>query len=126
MVAKDIMTTQVMTVQPSTSIKEAMKLLIGIEISGLIVADDQRNILGVLTEKDLMVAYDFLKDLKAPIKDYMNTNLITVTEDTTIEEISTILVQGDIRRVPVVKDGKVVGVISRRDILKAILKSHEK
>lgn len=124
MVAKDIMTTQVMTVKAETSIKEAMKLLVGIEISGLIVTDDQNNIVGVVTERDLMVAYDFLKEIKAPIKDYMNTHILSVTEDTPIDEISKLLVQGDIRRVPVLRDNKVVGLISRRDILKSILKTH--
>jgi CBS domain-containing protein len=126
MIAKDIMTTQVMTVKSDTSIKEAMKLLVGIEISGLIVTDDQNNIVGVVTERDLMVAYDFLKELKAPLRDYMNTHILSVVEDTPVEEISKLLVQGDIRRVPVLKDSKVVGVISRRDILKCILKNHDK
>ena len=126
MQAKDIMTTQVMTVKPETLIKDAMKLLVGIEISGLIVADDQNNIIGVITERDLMMAYDILKDTKAPIRDYMNTSIMSVAEDTPMEEISKLLVQGDIRRVPVVKDGKILGVISRRDILKWILKTQEK
>ena len=126
MIARDIMTTQVMTVQPTTTIKEAMKLLVGIEISGLIVTDQDANILGVVTERDLMVAFDFLQEIKAPIRDYMNTHIVSVTEETPVEEISKLLVQGDIRRVPVVKDNKVIGVISRRDILKCILKTHDK
>ncbi len=126
MFAKDIMTTQVMTVEPTTTIKEAMKLLVGIEISGLIVLDANAEIVGVVTEKDLIVAYEFLKEIKAPIKDYMNTHIISVSEDTQVEEISKLLVQGDIRRVPVLKGKKVVGVISRRNILKAILKMQEK
>jgi CBS domain-containing protein len=126
MTAKDIMTTQVMTVKADTSIKDAMKLLVGIEISGLIVTDEQNNIVGVVTERDLMVAYDFLKEIKAPLRDFMNTQILSVGEDTPVEEISNLLVQGDIRRVPVLKDNKVVGVISRRDILKSILKAHDK
>ena len=126
MLAKDIMTTQVMTVEPTTTIREAIKLLVGLEISGLIVLDTHGDIIGVVTERDLIVAHDFLKELKAPIKDYMNTHLISVTESTPVEEISRLLIQGDIRRVPVVNGKKVVGVISRRNILKAILKMHDK
>ena len=126
MTAKDIMTTQVMTVQSTTSIREAMKMMIGIEISGLIVTDASGDILGVVTERDLMVAYDFLKEIKAPIQDFMNTHTISVQEDTSLEEISKILVQGDIRRVPVLRGKKVAGIVSRRDILKAILKECDK
>ena len=81
MLAKDIMTTQVMTVQSTTSIREAMKMMVGIEISGLIVTNADNNIMGVVTERDLMVAYDFLKEIKAPIKDFMNTHTIDVRED---------------------------------------------
>ena len=121
MIAKEMMTTQVMTVKPYTSIKDAMQLLVGIEISGLIVTDDNDDILGIVTERDLLVAYEFLGQVRGPISNYMNKNIVGIQEDTTFEEISKLLVQGDIRRVPVLRGTKVVGVISRRDLLKAVL-----
>ena len=125
MTAKEMMTTQVMTIKPTATIKEAMNLLVGIEISGLIVTDQNDDIVGVVTERDLLVAYDFLSQTMAPISDYMNKNIISVDEDTSFQEISKLLMKGDIRRVPVVRGKKVVGVISRRDLLKAILKKHD-
>ena len=121
MIAKEMMTTQVMTVKPETSIKEAMKLLVGIEISGLIVTDSNDDIVGIVTERDLLVAYEFLGQILAPIGDYMNKKIIGVDENASFEDISKMLGQGDIRRVPVLRGKKVVGVISRRDLLKAVL-----
>lgn len=122
MLARDIMTRNVVTCSPDTTIEEAIKLLVSIEISGLIVLDQNNDIVGVITEKDLLIAYDFLKVLTAPVKDFYNKNVVSVTEETPIEEIYRILVLKNIRRVPVVGNKKLVGVVSRRDILKAILK----
>ncbi|MCD4781525.1 MAG: CBS domain-containing protein [Candidatus Omnitrophica bacterium] len=121
MLAKDIMTTQVLTVLPSILIKDAIKLLVEIEISGLIVTDENNEIFGVLSGKDLIVAYDFLGQVKAPIRDYVNRDVISVPQDTPIKEISHILIQKNILRVPIVEDKKVLGVVSRRDILRYIL-----
>ena len=97
MVAKDIMTTQVLTVKPSISIKEALRLLVEIEISGLIVVNEANDIIGVVTGKDILVAYDFLKQTQAPIDEYINRDVVSVKEDTPIEEISRLLVQGNIK-----------------------------
>jgi tRNA nucleotidyltransferase (CCA-adding enzyme) len=123
MVAKDIMTTQVMTVLPTTTIKEAITLIVEIEISGLVVLGDNSEVIGIITEKDLLVAYDLLKETKSPIKDFVNCNVVSINEDTPIEEISRILVQSNIKRVPVLKGKQAVGVVSRRDILRHILKT---
>ncbi len=115
------MTTQVLTVQPEMPLKEAMRLCVEIGISGLIVADAEMQLLGVITEKDLLVAYDFLQEIKSPIRDFIQQNVISVNEDTPVNEISRILFQHNIIRVPVVRGKTVVGVISRRDILKYII-----
>ena len=121
MFAKDIMTTNVVTVTPKATIKEAITLLVNIEISGLIVLDEANEVVGVISEKDLLVAFDFLEVTKATIQDFISKKVISVQEDTPIEEISRVLIEGNIRRVPVLKDKKLVGVVSRRDILKYIL-----
>lgn len=123
MLVKDIMTTQVVTVMPHTVIKEAIKLLVEIEISGLIVTDETSEIVGVVSERDFLVAYDFLHQTNAPISDFINRNIISVTEDATVEEVSRILVEKNVKRVPVIDGKKVVGVVSRRDVLKYILKN---
>ncbi len=125
MTARDIMTTQVLTALPTTTVKEAMNLLVEVEISGLIVTDAENNIMGVVTERDLLVAFDFLGHIKAPIADFMHKGAISVQEDTSLTEVSQLLVQGDVRRVPVVRDTKVIGVVSRRDILRYILRQNK-
>jgi CBS domain-containing protein len=123
-IAKDVMTTQVMTILPTATIYEAMKMMVEIQISGLIVTDDQNNAIGVLTERDALVAYDFLSNMNAPVGDFMNKKVISVAEDTPLEEISDTLVKGDVRRVPVLRGRQVIGVVSRRDLLKYALKNH--
>ena len=124
--ARDIMTTQVITVSPATTVHEAMKTLVALEISGLIVTDPEGNILGVVTERDLLVAFEFHKKTTAYVEEFMNRKILSVTGETPMEEISKILVQGDIRRVPVLQDRKVIGIISRRDLLRNIIKQAEK
>ncbi len=123
--AKDIMTTQVITIKPTTTILDAMKTIVSLEISGLVVTNDAGDALGIVTERDLLVAYTFLKKTSASIEDYMNRKIVGVDEQTSVEDISQILVQGDIRRVPVIKDKKVIGVVSRRDLLRNIIKQEE-
>lgn len=126
MLAKDIMTTQVITIRPDTTVQEAIKTLIQIEISGLIVTDEQGDIVGVVTERDMLIAFEFVQQTQVPVENYMNRKIISVTEDTTIEEVGKMLIHGDVRRVPVLRGKKVVGVISRRDLLKNILKHDHK
>jgi len=125
MFAKDIMTTEIVSVPIHTTVKDAMTMLVDMEIGGLMVTNDDQEILGVISAKDLMVAYDFLHKITAPIEDYLNRNVIAVAEDTPIEEVSRILFSENIHRVPVLTEKKVVGVISRGDILKYILQQNK-
>lgn len=125
MQAQDIMTTQVITVQSNTTIKEVLTIMVEVGISGLVVTDDQQNVTGVISERDMMVAYDMLGHLKGTIESFVNTKVVGVTPETPVLEVSRILVQSNVRRVPVIEDGKCVGVISRSDILKYILKSNQ-
>lgn len=121
MQAKNIMTKGVVTINPETTIKESVNKLIEHEISGFPVVDENKNIVGVVTEKDLIVAYDFLRNTQEPVKDFMSTEIISIDEEMPIEKISRLLVSKNIRRVPVLKDKKVLGIVSRRDVLKCIL-----
>jgi len=113
MQAKEIMTQNVVTVHPSTTIKEAMTLLAEKRISGLVVTGEDDKIIGVITEKDLLVAYDFLRDTSDKIETFINKNVVSITAETSMDEISRLLVEKNIKRVPVLKDGEVLGVVSR-------------
>lgn len=124
MIVKDIMTTQVLTIQETASFKEVIQLLVEIDISGLVVVNSLDEVVGVITVKDVLVAYDYLQQIKAPIKDYVSDGVISATEETTIEDASHMLVQNNILRLPVIKDKKLVGIVSRRDILRHIYKTN--
>ncbi len=123
LLAKDIMQPNVITVTLDVSIKQAIQTLIQNKISGLIVVDEKEEVVGVLTEKDLLAAYDFLQKTNESVKNFVSQGLISVNLQTPIEEVSKLLVQRNIRRVPVLEDKKVKGIISRRDILSGILKN---
>lgn len=123
MKAKDIMTKNIVTMTPSTSALEAIGLLVDNKISGAPVLDENGKIVGVVTEKDLLVSLDFIgvknaKDFR--VEEFMTKEVITFDEDASVKEISQELVRKNIKRVPIVKDGKVLGIVSRHDILRHI------
>jgi CBS domain-containing protein len=116
--AKDIMTTKVVTVKPSTSIEDAARLLVRRKISGVPVVDekDKTKVVGILTEADLLAAPSGAKT----VAEVMKKRVVSVSPDTPVDEIAEILVKKKIKRVPVIDAGKLVGIVSRIDVLRAI------
>lgn len=113
--AKDIMTTTVITVKASTPIKELATLLSKHNISGVPVLDDEgRSVIGVVTEADILK-----KPQGVRVADIMSKEVVSVGPDTPVEEIAKILAEKGIKRVPVISEGKLVGIVSRADIVKA-------
>ncbi len=123
MQAKDIMTKEVFTITLEATIKEAIDLCVCHKVSGLIVVNASEEAVGVLSEQDLLIAFDFLGETKSSIKEFISTEILSIPEDMPIVKISRILVQKNFKRVPVVRDKKVVGIVSRSDILKWIKES---
>jgi len=115
--AKDIMTTKVVTVKPSTSIEDAARLLVRRKISGVPVVDekDKTKVVGILTEADLLAAPSGAKT----VAEVMKKRVVSVSPDTSVDEIAEILVKKKIKRVPVIDAGKLVGIVSRIDVLRA-------
>ncbi|MFA0751348.1 MAG: hypothetical protein SLRJCFUN_001751 [Candidatus Fervidibacter sp.] len=115
--AKDIMTTRVVTVKPSTPIPEAARLLVRRKISGVPVVDekDKTKVVGILTEADLLAAPAGAKT----VAEVMRKRVISVSPETPIDDIAAILVKRKIKRVPVLEGGKLVGIVSRIDVLRA-------
>ncbi|MFA0757571.1 MAG: hypothetical protein KEFWMYNX_000138 [Candidatus Fervidibacter sp.] len=115
--AKDIMTTRVVTVKPSTPIADAARLLVRRKISGVPVVDekDKTKVVGILTEADLLAAPSGAKT----VAEVMRKRVISVTPDTSVDDIAATLVKRKIKRVPVLDGGKLVGVVSRIDVLRA-------
>ena len=112
--AKDIMTRDIITVSPNMTIKNLATTLIKNQISGAPVAGKNGKIVGVVSEADIVAKKG--KDVKA----IMSKKIISVGEETTVEEIAQLMTTHRIKRVPVMRDNAVVGIISRADIVSAI------
>jgi CBS domain-containing protein len=114
MIAKDIMTKDIITVGPTMTIKKLAMTLIKNQISGAPVTGKNGRIIGVVSEADIVGKKG--KDVKA----IMSKKIISVREETAVEEIAQIMTTHKIKRVPVMHDDEVVGIVSRADIVSAI------
>jgi CBS domain-containing protein len=122
MIASDIMTRRVYTTSPQTSVQEVAQLLYRERISGVPVIDDQSGqLIGMITEADIIRHID-RDDLK--VAEVMSRQLMVVDEDTPVSEIASLLAERRIKRVPVVQAGRVVGIVSRADIVQAVAMGH--
>lgn len=114
MLAKDIMTKDVITVRPKTPVKEVSTLLVQHRISATPVVDKDGRVVGVVSEADLMSK----KGKEA--RDIMSDAVISVPEDTTVSEVASTMITHSINRVPVMRGSEMVGIVSRADIVRAI------
>jgi CBS domain-containing protein len=121
--ARDIMTEDVSTIRPSCTIQEAIELLLSRDISGLPVVDERGRLVGIVTEFALLaVAYDE-RVMQDAVAQHMTTDLLTVEASDPVRKVADLCVVHRVRRVPVMEDGKLVGLISRCDVLRAIYQS---
>jgi CBS domain-containing protein len=125
-VAKDVMKSGLLTVRTSTPIYEAMEILATRNVTGLPVVDDYMNLLGVVSEKDILkLLYD--PDAKPGlVEEYMTTGVIGFDQGTSLFEICDCLINNNFRRVPILDGGKLVGIISRTDIMAYIMKNRSR
>jgi len=121
MIARDIMTRKVYTIRSEASAQEAAQLLDQHRISGLPVVDEGNDIIGIVTEADIISKVD-KEGLR--VSDIMSTEVTSVNEETPVSEIALLLTERKIKRVPVVQDGKLVGIVSRADIVHAVAQGH--
>jgi CBS domain-containing protein len=144
--AIDVMTTDVITVDPDTTIQSLATLLAERGISGAPVVDASGQLVGIVSEGDLLhraeigtarrhrvrrrswwldhyaadAARDYVKDHGRTVNDIMTRDVATVSEDTELADIAALLEAKRIKRVPVVRGGKVIGIISRANIVRAV------
>jgi CBS domain-containing protein len=143
--AGDLMTRDVAVVHPETSLLEAVKLMARRRISGVPVVDDAGTIVGVLSEGDLvrwhegyterqarwldMLAEGFhlapafvdgIREQGRKVKSVMSPGAVTVTEDISARDVAHLMYSKNIKRVPVVRDGKLVGIVARSDLVRAL------
>ena len=141
--ASDIMTTDVITVAPETPVTEIAKLLYTRRISGVPVVEPDGRIIGIVSEGDLMshvqaigeqrrswwlsafseqsmLARDYVKTHGRVAQDVMTSDVVTIAPEASIAEIARTLEQHRIKRVPVVRDGKLVGIVTRGNLMQAL------
>lgn len=145
MQAKDIMTKEVISTRPETTLDEVARILTENNISGLPVVDEDNRLVGIITEGDLLMkdskvkfpsyinilggiiyldsTAQYIEELKKTVaqkvEELMTEDVIMVNEAANNEEMATLMVEHNINRLPVVRDGKLVGIVSRADIIKS-------
>lgn len=117
--ARDLMSSPVRTIRPETTIAEAQRTLLRYGHSGLCVVDTQGKLLGIISRRDLDIAlhHGFSH---APVKGYMTTILKIITPDTSLPQIEALMVTYDIGRLPVIENDKLVGIVTRTDVLRQL------
>ncbi|TMJ02174.1 MAG: CBS domain-containing protein [Alphaproteobacteria bacterium] len=147
MQAKDVMVSPVITVSPDASVAETANILLRNRISAVPVVSKAGALLGIVSEGDLIrraeigterhrtwwlemlashntIAMDYVKSHASKVSDIMTTWPVSVGAETPLAEIADLLEMRKIKRVPVVRDGKVIGIVSRADLLQAFAAMH--
>jgi CBS domain-containing protein len=143
MKAADVMISAVVSVRPNARVKEVASTLLANRISAVPVIDEQGELLGIVSEGDLMrraeagterrrswwleqltgkqvLAAEYVTSHSHKVTDVMTRSVITATPETPLGEIATLLEKNRIKRVPIVQNGKVVGIVSRANLLQAL------
>jgi CBS domain-containing protein len=146
MKALDVMVRDVVTVRPDDTVAEAVQLLAEHDVSALPVVDIDDNVVGVISEADLVhreeigtekhrswwleamtpastLAGEFTKSHGRRVNEIMSTDVVSAAEDTPLGEIATILERYRIKRVPILRGGKLVGIVSRSNLIQALASS---
>jgi CBS domain-containing protein len=122
--SKDHMTIAPVTLRPETGIFEAIDLLLARHISGATVLDAEGRVVGVISEMDCLRAIlsgTYHGEVGGTVADIMTTKVETVEQGASVVDVAQRLIAGNRRRFPVVKDGKFVGQVSCRSILRAVI-----
>lgn len=143
MQAKDVMVTDVVTVGPDLSVRAAASTLVQNRISAVPVVDSGGQLIGILSEGDLIrraeahtdrrrsgwlevftsadtLAAEFVKAHARKVSDVMTRYVITAKPETSLREIANLLEKHRVKRLPIVENGRIVGIVSRADLLRAV------
>ena len=145
MKAIDIMTRELIQVTEDTPLKEVVRLMMDHSISGIPVVDEKNRLLGIISESDIIrkkrkihmpdyiqlleallneadpdvFEHDLATTLQQPVKTFMTRQVITIRKSTSLGEITRLMVEHGIKRLPVVDQGLLVGIVTRRDVIRA-------
>ena len=143
MIARDVMVRDVVTVGTEATIQEAARLMVERSVSALPVVEGNGRLIGIVSEGDLIrrteigterrrswwldmltsrevQVNEFVKANALKVKDVMSSGVISASETTALTEIATLLEKNGIKRVPIVRDGRLVGVVSRANLVRAL------
>lgn len=119
----DYMTTRLVTLSPDIELNQAVKTLLSNKISGAPVVDSEGKLVGVFSESDCLrsvLESNYYHETTSLVRDHMTTTLETISADGDVLMAAEKFIKNRRRRLPVMKGEKIVGQISRRDVLKAI------
>jgi CBS domain-containing protein len=118
--AAAIMTDELVTIHPEASVKEAIEVLLSHQVTGLAVADDGGHLVGIITEFALLaMAYD--RDVRRqPVARHMTREVICADANTPLNRVADLFILHRVRQMPVLRNERLAGMISRRDVLQAL------
>ncbi len=121
------MTRRLVTFHPDQTMEQVVETLLSKKISGGPVIDDNGTLCGVISEGDCLKEvvkgkYNNSPSMSGKVSEYMATNVITVTPEMNIFELAQMFLNKKLRRFPVLRDGKLVGQISQKDVMRAVIK----
>lgn len=146
MEARQVMTSPLLTISPGATVRQAIEMMLEKRISGLPVVDEIGQLVGMISEGDLLhrselgtekhrskwldfllgpgpAASDYVHSHSRRVADVMTSDVVTVEETTPLEEVVKLMEKRHIKRVPVVRDGGIAGIITRSDLLRAFIKA---
>jgi len=124
MLVKELMESNVITVKDSDSVVTICKLLSKHRISGVPVVSKAGKLVGFVSERDIIAAVSKPNFIKTTAKQIMSKKVKTITEDTPVTHASKLFSQESYRHIPVTRNGKVVGIIARKDVATHMMKHY--
>lgn len=121
--AKQAMSRALVTLRPDMDVLEALRILVEQRVSGAPVMDQVGNLIGILTERDCMriaLGAGYYSEDGGHVENFMSKDVVTVEADTPVTEVAERFANSNFRRLPVMEQGRLVGIISRRDVLKQL------
>lgn len=123
-IVADIMATDLVTFSPDTIIHKAIQLLLDKRLSGAPVVGETNRLIGVLSKKDCLkvtLSSSYHQDWGGTVRDYMSSDVTTIDADMDLVSAAELFLNSSYRRFPVLRDGQLVGQISRHDVLRALI-----
>jgi CBS domain-containing protein len=121
--ASDVMTTNVTTIAPDATVDEAIGVLLDNQISGLPVVDARGMLVGMISEFQLLETVFDPQIRNESVRGFMTRDVIAVDDGALLADVASLFIMHRIRRVPVLRDGQLVGLITRRDLLRYVAKA---